>query len=184
MIVVIPCGSKGHHTAPASKLYTCSHFRANRADALWRVTIDRLHILSALVFRGRYQPRLIITDFPNVRRLDEVYTVGPITIRSVSSHHLASIKGRAWIGVIPGDRLISVSKFNRLTDWVMSRLQIQEEAVMQLVDEIEQLIKPQGLGVLVRATHSCRTTSVMRGFPRDDKAPRDEVLSVALEQGF
>ncbi|MFP4895803.1 GTP cyclohydrolase I [Paraburkholderia sp. EG304] len=79
------------------------------------------------VFAGRYEPRPNLTDFPNVRRLDELYTVGPISVRSMCSHHLCSVTGHAWIGVIPGERVIGLSKFNRITEWVMARPQIQEK---------------------------------------------------------
>jgi GTP cyclohydrolase I len=148
------------------------------------------------VFKGRYQVRPVMTDFPNVRQLDELYTVGPITVRSMCSHHLAPVSGQAWIGVIPGERVIGLSKFNRLTDWVMSRPQIQEEAVVQLADEIEQVMHPKGLAVMIRATHMClatrgvcdhettMTTSVMRGVLLDDHAAREEFLSIAHAQGF
>jgi GTP cyclohydrolase I len=144
------------------------------------------------VFAGRYQPRPPVTDFPNVKRLDELYTVGPITVRSACAHHLCPIVGRAWCGVIPGDRLIGLSKFHRLTDWVMSRPQIQEEAVVMLADEIEQLIRPRGLAVVVKATHACMTwrgvresgetvmtTSVMRGAFWDKPEARAEFLALA-----
>ncbi|WP_233866664.1 GTP cyclohydrolase I [Paraburkholderia adhaesiva] len=163
----------------------------NTADTPKRVARMYLHE----VFRGRYEPRPDLTDFPNVRRLDELYTVGPVSVRSMCSHHLCSVTGRAWIGVIPGERVIGLSKFNRLTDWVMSRPQIQEEAVMQLADEIEAAIRPQGLGVIIRATHSCMTTrgvrehdttmttSVMRGLLREHAA-RDEFMRIVRGQEF
>ncbi|WP_429355348.1 GTP cyclohydrolase I [Paraburkholderia sp. 32] len=80
------------------------------------------------------------------RRLDEFHTVGSLPIRPMRSHHLASVTGRAWIGVIPGDRLIGVSQFNRLADWVMSCSQIQKEAVMQLADENRGTGHAAGLG--------------------------------------
>lgn len=143
------------------------------------------------VFAGRYQPRPRITDFPNVKELDELYTVGPVAVRSCCAHHLCPIEGEAFIGVIPGERIIGLSKFSRLTEWVMARPQIQEEATVQLADEIEKLIKPKGLGVIVSARHSCMTwrgvrepnskmvTSVMRGLFRDNDAARSELLTLA-----
>lgn len=148
------------------------------------------------VFAGRYEARPVVTDFPNVRHLDELYSVGPITVRSVCSHHLCSVLGRAWIGVMPGERVIGLSKLTRLTQWVMARPQIQEEAVMQLADEIEAQTSPKGLGVLIRATHACMTTrgvcdhdttmttSVMRGALRDNHAARNEFLRLIGAQGL
>lgn len=107
------------------------------------------------VFKGRYLPRPAITEFPNVKKLDELYTVGPITVRSACSHHLVPIIGKAWIGVVPSDKVVGLSKFHRLTEWVMSRPHIQEEAAIMLADEIEEIIKPKGLAVVIRAEHMC-----------------------------
>lgn len=142
--------------------------------------------------RGRYEPQPRATDFPNVRELDEIYTVGPITVRSMCSHHLVPIVGRAWVGVIPepSGKVIGLSKFTRLADWVMARPQIQEEATVQLADLLEQLVQPRGLALVVRAEHMCMTwrgvrdqgtemvTSVMRGIFRDKPEARAEVLSI------
>lgn len=148
------------------------------------------------VFKGRYEPPPKITDFPNTEKLDQIYTVGPITVRSACSHHLVPILGQAWIGVIPGDRIIGLSKFNRLTEWVMARPQIQEEATQQLADEIEQRIYPQALAVVIKAEHMCMTwrgvretstsmiTSVLRGAFRDDYKARQEFFSIIRGQGF
>ena len=83
------------------------------------------------VFRGRYTAMPPITEFPNVEQLNELMIVGPITVRSACSHHLCPIIGKLWIGVLPNEHsnLIGLSKYARLADWVMSRPQIQEEAV-------------------------------------------------------
>jgi GTP cyclohydrolase I len=128
--------------------------------------------------------------------LDEVYTVGPIAVRSACSHHLVPIVGQAWIAVKPSDRVIGLSKFNRLVEWVMSRPQIQEEATVMLADCIEQLIEPQGLAVIIKAQHLCMswrgvrdlgttmTTSVMRGIFLDVPSARAEVLTLLGGQGL
>jgi len=138
------------------------------------------------VFKGRYDPMPSVTEFPNAKNLDEIYTLGPITIRSACSHHMVPITGRAWIGVLPNNRLIGISKFVRLTNWVMGRPQIQEESTVQLADLIEKLIDPKGLAVVVEATHNCMTwrgvkehdtvmkTSVVRGFFKENSDARSE----------
>jgi len=148
------------------------------------------------VFKGRYEQPPKITDFPNAKNLDQIYTIGPITVRSACSHHLVPIMGQAWIGVIPGERVIGISKFNRLTEWIMARPQIQEESTVQLADEIEKIINPKALAVVVKAQHMCMswrgvrdtgssmTTSVMRGLFRNDIAAREEFLSIIKGQGF
>ena len=140
------------------------------------------------VFKGRYYPMPKVTEFPNVKQLDELYTVGPITVRSFCSHHFVPILGKAFVGVIPSGKLIGLSKFNRIIDWIMSRPQIQEESVVQVADQIEELIEPKALAVVVNTTHMCMTlrgvkeeectmtTSVMRGLFETDTNARMEFL--------
>lgn len=143
------------------------------------------------VFKGRYYAAPVITDFPNAKGLDEMYMSGPITVRSACSHHFVPIVGRCWIGIIPGDRVIGLSKFNRIVDWVASRPQIQEELVMQIADYIETSMAPKGLAVVIEATHMCMTwrgvresmeakmtTNVMRGAFRDTPAARAEFMAL------
>jgi GTP cyclohydrolase I len=128
------------------------------------------------VFKGRYHPMPPVTEFPNAERLSELMIVGPITVRSACSHHLVPILGKLWIGVLPNERsnLVGLSKYSRLADWIMSRPQIQEEAVIQLADLIEARLKPDGLAIVLEADHFCMqwrgvkdeshmTNSVMRG---------------------
>jgi GTP cyclohydrolase I len=91
------------------------------------------------VFAGRYRPQPRITQFPNVSGLDELMIVGPITVRSACSHHLCPIIGKVWVGVMPNEdsALIGLSKYARLVEWVMTRPQIQEEAVDQLASLLQ-----------------------------------------------
>lgn len=109
------------------------------------------------VFRGRFQDAPKVTSFPNVSGLNELMVIGPIAVRSACSHHLCPIIGRVWIGVMPnaGSELIGLSKYARIADWILSRPQIQEEAVVMLADELEQRIRPDGLAVLMQADHFC-----------------------------
>src|SRR3990167_5302752 len=90
-------------------------------------------------FRGRYVAMPAVTEFPNFSRLNELMIVGPITVRSACSHHLCPILGRIWIGILPNEHsnLIGLSKYARVCDWVMSRPQIQEEAVVMLADALQ-----------------------------------------------
>ena len=148
------------------------------------------------VFKGRYHKKPKVTDFPNAKNLEQIYTVGAISVRSACSHHLVPIIGKCWIGVIPSDRVIGLSKFNRIVDWVMSRPQIQEEAAIQLADTIEKLIKPKGLAVIIKAKHQCMTwrgvkdndtemvTSVMRGIFRETAEARSELMDLFKGQGY
>jgi GTP cyclohydrolase IA len=144
------------------------------------------------VFRGRYfeQPR--ITEFPNVERLNELMIVGPITVRSACSHHLCPVMGKLWIGIMPNEHtnVIGLSKYARLAEWVMGRPQIQEEAVVQLADLIMEKTQPDGLAIVMEATHYCMAwrgvkdidakmiNSVMRGAFLKDSTLRREFLAL------
>lgn len=144
------------------------------------------------VFQGRYVAPPPITTFPNASQLNELMVVGPITVRSACSHHLCPIMGKVWLGVLPNasSDLIGLSKYVRLTEWIMSRPQIQEEAVVMLADELEQRIHPDGLAVVMEASHFCMhwrgvkdtgalmRNSVMRGVFLKDPALRSEFLSL------
>ena len=144
------------------------------------------------VFSGRYMEQPILTKFPNVSALNELMIIGPITVRSACSHHLCPIMGRVWIGVLPSkaSALIGLSKYSRLTEWVMCRPQIQEEAVVELADMLEDKIKPIGLAIVMDADHFCMqwrgvkdrdskmVNSVMRGAFLKDSSLRREFLSL------
>lgn len=144
------------------------------------------------VFRGRYQPIPAVTEFPNAERLNELMIVGPITVRSACSHHLCPIFGKVWMGLLPNEHsnLIGLSKYARICDWVMSRPQIQEEAVTMLADELMQRVRPDGLAIVMEADHFCMhwrgvkdtdtamVNSVMRGAFLKDANLRREFLSL------
>ena len=144
------------------------------------------------VFRGRYVPMPAVTEFPNVERLNELMIVGPITVRSACSHHMCPIFGKVWIGILPNEHsnLIGLSKYARIADWVMSRPQIQEEAVTMLANELQSRVRPDGLAIVMEADHFCMhwrgvkdtdtamVNSVMRGAFLKDANLRREFLSL------
>ena len=149
------------------------------------------------VFRGRYVAGPSITEFPNAEHLNELMIVGPITVRSACSHHLCPVIGQIWIGVLPNEHtnVIGLSKYARLAEWVMGRPQIQEEAVVQLADLIQQKTQPDGLAIVMEATHFCMgwrgvkdmdskmINSVMRGSFLKDPNLRREFLSLIPKKG-
>ena len=150
------------------------------------------------VFRGRYVPQPAVTEFPNVEHLNELMIVGPITVRSACSHHFCPIMGRVWIGVMPNEHsdLIGLSKYARLTEWIMSRPQIQEEAVTQVADLLQDKISPDGLAIVMEADHFCMQwrgvkdmdskmiNSVMRGsFLKDPNLRREFLALVNNKKG-
>jgi GTP cyclohydrolase I len=144
------------------------------------------------VFAGRYTPMPAITEFPNAERLNELMIVGPITVRSACSHHMCPIFGRVWFGILPNEHsnLIGLSKYARIADWIMSRPQIQEEAVTMLADHLQERVRPDGLAIVMEADHFCMhwrgvkdtdsamVNSVMRGAFLKDANLRREFLSL------
>ena len=148
------------------------------------------------IFRGRYQEAPPVTEFPNAERLNELMIVGPITVRSACSHHLCPIMGKVWIGIMPNEHsnLIGLSKYARLIDWIMSRPQIQEEAVTQVADVLQSRMNPDGLAVIMEADHFCMhwrgvkdmdskmINSVMRGSFLKDPNLRREFLSLVTHK--
>ncbi len=149
------------------------------------------------VFKGRYVAMPKVTEFPNSEKLNELLIVGPVTIRSACSHHLCPILGKVWIGVMPNQHsnLIGLSKYARICDWVMSRPQIQEEAVVRLADILQDKVRPDGLAIVIEADHLCMqwrgvkdadalmTNSVMRGAFLTDPNLRREFLSLLSRRG-
>ena len=150
------------------------------------------------VFRGRYVPIPAVTEFPNFSHLNELMIVGPIKVRSACSHHLCPILGKVWIGVLPNEHsnLIGLSKYARICEWIMSRPQIQEEAVIMLANELQERVKPDGLAIVREADHFCMhwrgvkddqsqmTNSVMRGsFLKDPNLRREFVSLLSKKNG-
>jgi len=105
--------------------------------------------------------------------------------------------GKIWIGVLPNEHtnVIGLSKYARLAEWVMGRPQIQEEAVVQLADLIQQKTQPDGLAIVMEASHFCMSwrgvkdteskmiNSVMRGSFLKDANLRREFLSLIPRRG-
>ncbi len=149
------------------------------------------------VFRGRYVKAPQITEFPNAEHLNELMIVGPITVRSACSHHFCPVIGKIWIGVMPNEHtnVIGLSKYARLAEWIMGRPQIQEEAVVQLADLIQLKTQPDGLAIVMEASHYCMAwrgvkdmdskmiNSVMRGVFLKDSSLRREFLSLIPGKG-
>ena len=142
------------------------------------------------IFRGRYYPPPEVTSFPNAKEYDQIYVSGPMSINSTCAHHFQPITGNAYVGIFPGKKVIGLSKFNRMVDWIASRPQIQEEMTEQIADMIEKETEAQGVAVVIKAEHFCMTargvkehesemmTSVVRGMFRDEPATKAEFFSL------
>jgi GTP cyclohydrolase I len=149
------------------------------------------------VFKGRYVAAPSITEFPNAEHLNELMIVGPITVRSACSHHFCPVIGQIWIGVLPNEHtnVIGLSKYARLAEWIMGRPQIQEEAVVQLADLIQEKTQPDGLAIVMEASHYCMSwrgvkdmdskmiNSVMRGAFLKNPDLRREFLALIPRKG-
>jgi len=142
------------------------------------------------LFKGRYYPPPEVTDFPNAKKYDQIYITGPISIDSTCAHHFQPITGNCYIGIFPGEKVIGLSKFNRMVDWIVSRPQIQEEMTEQIADMVEKETSALGVAVIIKAEHFCMTargvkehesemmTSVVRGIFRDEPPIKAEFFSL------
>ena len=143
------------------------------------------------IFGGRFVPTPRITSFPNMG-YKSLYTSGPISIRSTCAHHFQNIVGKAWIGIIPEDEVIGLSKFNRLVHHIAERPQIQEEMTTQIADELVKFAKTPHVAVVVKAEHHCMThrgvrehesdmtTAIMLGAFNEDSALKQEFYDICL----
>jgi GTP cyclohydrolase IA len=164
---------------------TSDHNTSNTARRVAKMYLNE-------VFKGRYHVQPTITEFPNAEHLNELMIVGPITVRSACSHHFCPVIGKVWIGIMPNEHtnVIGLSKYARLAEWVMGRPQIQEEAVVQLADLIMEKTQPDGLAIVMEASHYCMAwrgvkdmdakmiNSVMRGAFLKDSTLRREFLAL------
>ena len=142
------------------------------------------------IFRGRYYPPPEVTSFPNAKEYDQIYVSGPMSINSTCAHHFQPITGQAYVGVFPGKRVVGLSKFNRIVDWIASRPQIQEEMTEQIADMVEKETEAQGVAVVIKAEHFCMTargvkehesdmlTSVLRGMFLRNTSMKTEFFSL------
>ena len=158
----------------------------NSKDTARRVAKMFVHEL----FKGRYYPPPEVTAFPNAKKYDQIYITGPISIDSTCAHHFQPITGSCYIGVFPDEKVIGLSKFNRMVDWIASRPQIQEEMTEQIADMVEKETSALGVAVIIKAEHFCMTargvkehesemmTSVVRGIFRDEPTTKAEFFSL------
>lgn len=122
---------------------------------------------------------------------DEMVVLRGIPFQSHCEHHMAPIVGRAWVAYVPRQRVVGISKLARLVEAFSRRLQIQERMTAQIANTIERVLEPQGVAVMIKATHHCMTargvnkhgadlvTSRMLGCFRDNPMTRQEFLSLA-----
>jgi GTP cyclohydrolase IA len=139
----------------------------------------------------REDPALILQKtFEEIDGYDEMIVLRGIRFESHCEHHLAPIIGRAWVGYVPNGRVVGISKLARVVEAYARRLQIQERMTAQIASAIAESLRPQGVGVIIKAEHHCMTargvhktdtdlvTSHMLGCFRDNTSTRREFLSL------
>ena len=131
--------------------------------------------------------------FEEIEGYDEMIVLRGIRFESHCEHHMAPIVGKAWVAYIPNGRVVGISKLARVVETYAKRLQIQEKMTAQIANTINEVLKPQGVGVIIKATHHCMTTrgihkpdtdlvtSRMLGVFRENPITRQEFLNMAAE---
>jgi GTP cyclohydrolase I len=134
--------------------------------------------------------QILMTTFEETDGYDEMVVLRGIPFESHCEHHVAPIIGRAWVAYVPNRRVVGISKLARVVDAFARRLQIQERLTAQIANTIDQVLKPQGVAVVMKAAHHCMSsrgvhlhgmdmvTSRMLGCFRDNPMTRQEFLSL------
>jgi len=151
-------------------------------------------------FKGYHDdPEAILKKtFEEIEGYDEMIVLRGIRFESHCEHHMAPIVGRAWVAYIPKGRVVGISKLARVVDAFAKRLQIQEKLTAQIANTVDSVLRPDGVGVVIKAEHHCMTTrgvhkhgtdmvtSRMLGVFRDNPMTRQEFLAMVtddLERG-
>lgn len=128
--------------------------------------------------------------FKEIEGYDEMIVLRGIRFESHCEHHMAPIVGRAWVAYLPKGRVVGISKLARLVNAYAKRMQIQEKMTAQIANAVDEVLAPQGVGVVIKAEHHCMTTrgvhkpgtdlvtSRMLGVFRDNDITRQEFLAM------
>jgi GTP cyclohydrolase IA len=134
--------------------------------------------------------QILRKTFEETDGYDEMVVLRGIPFESHCEHHVVPIIGRAWVAYVPDRRVVGISKLARMVEAYARRLQIQERLTAQIANTIDQVLKPQGVGVVIKGTHHCMSsrgvhmhgtdmvTSRMLGCFRDNPMTRQEFLSI------
>jgi GTP cyclohydrolase I len=157
-----------------------------------RETPSRLMRAFREYFAGYQQDpeQILRKTFEETDGYDEMVVLRGVPFASHCEHHVAPIVGRAWVAYIPHSRVVGISKLARVVEAYARRLQIQERLTAQIANAIDRVLKPQGVGVVIKATHHCMSsrginvrgtdlvTSRMLGSFRDNPMTRQEFLTM------
>ena len=106
------------------------------------------------IMGGRYSKDPRITAFPNDGQYDQLIVVRA-DIKSMCSHHHQPVSGTCYIGCLPGDEVIGLSKYTRVAQHLSNRGHLQEELTEMIAERIEKLTKSKGVAVYIKARHGC-----------------------------
>ncbi len=159
-----------------------------RRDGL-KNTPERIARAYAELLSGyRVDPQALVNDALFEVKYDEMVLVRDIEFYSLCEHHMLPFIGRAHVAYIPDGKVLGLSKIPRVVDMYARRLQVQERMTRQIADFLRDLLKPQGVAVVIEALHLCMsmrgvqkhnarlTTSAMHGAFRANLATRQEFL--------
>jgi GTP cyclohydrolase I len=134
--------------------------------------------------------QILSTTFEETNGYDEMIVLRGIPFESHCEHHVAPIIGRAWVAYVPNGRVVGISKLARVVDAFAKRLQIQERLTAQIAQVIQDALMPEGVAVILKASHHCLSgrgvrkhgsemvTSRMLGCFRDNSVTRQEFLAL------
>ena len=141
---------------------------------------------------GQDPVEILQKTFEEIEGYDEMIVLRGIRFESHCEHHMAPIIGQAWVAYVPNGRVVGISKLARVVEVYAKRLQIQEKMTAQIANTINDVLKPQGVGVIIKASHHCMTTrgvhkpdsdpvtSRMLGCFRENPLTRQEFISMAV----
>jgi len=139
-------------------------------------------------------PEFELTTFPNDEEYDELVLVRDIPLQSLCEHHVLPFVGVAHVGYLPGERILGLSKFARMVTFHARRPGTQERLTKRIADDLDERLRPRGVGVVIEAEHTCMSlrgarapgtrtlTSTLFGQLRDDPRSRAEFLSLTRRQ--
>lgn len=139
---------------------------------------------------GQDPIQILNKTFDETGGYEEMVVLRGISFESHCEHHLAPIIGQAWVAYVPNGRVVGLSKLARVVDAYAKRLQIQERMTSEIAGAVQEVLQPQGVGVVIKATHHCMTsrgvhkvgsemiTSCMIGCFRDNAITRQEFLAM------
>ena len=154
--------------------------------------LDRTPLRMARAFADMFAPRPFhLATFANDEGYEEMVVARNIPFTSVCEHHLLPFSGSATVGYLPGERILGLSKLARVVELFAKRPQVQERMTQQVARWLDEQLRPEGVGVVLDATHSCMTvrgvmavgssttTSALTGQFREDARTRNEFLALA-----